>query len=254
MFVISGSMPKSGSGWYFNMTNDLLVATGHFNAKLLPEHDEVGHLFINPNAGVRRLTSSVLQPLDKFCQRGQSFVISTHGLARRPARQLLKSGRAKGTYIYRDPRDVLVSAMEHGKRIRDSDELKRLFIIGPYQNFAKLHTIRGTILYLKFKVFPIWRSWHRAENVHFTRYEDCLSDTAGELKRLCDYLGLVVPATTIDQIVERYQPANLDAIKANRLHMHKGGSGRFREVLSTAEQQLCNRKLGKMLRAMNYEI
>ena len=42
MIVLSGGMPKAGTGYYFNLTNDLLIVSGGQDIRRLREKYDLG--------------------------------------------------------------------------------------------------------------------------------------------------------------------------------------------------------------------
>jgi len=95
------------------------------------------------------------------------------------------------------------------------------------------------------------RSWWRVRqkpNVLLVHYNDLKVDTAREMRRVADFLGISVPANLWPQLVEA---ASFEAMRANgdRLmgrvagmfrggaghFFHKGTNGRWREVLTEAD-------------------
>ena len=96
--------------------------------------------------------------------------------------------------------------------------------------------------------------WAQCDGVLLTRYEDLHADTQGQLRRLAEYLDLDVSEKQIETIAAAYDRSRLkaDTSRAGRLHLNKGVTGRFKEVLSQEQQELCRRRLGRYLQMMGY--
>ena len=255
MIVLSAGMQKSGTGWYWNMTNELLMAAGHPDAREIREKHQLQSVLTKPNCNVPKLRDKAIMALDRVGQNGITFVVKTHRRPSKLVRKLITQGRFKATYIYRDLRDVIVSALDRGRVMRETGQLHgRHFYIGPQKSFAKYHTVRGAILWVRFRLLPVWKAWAHCDGVLLTRYEDLHADTQGQLRRLAEYLDLDVSEKQIEAIAAAYDRSRLkaDISRAGRLHLNKGVTGRFKEVLSQEQQELCRKRLGRYLQMMGY--
>ena len=255
MIILSAGMQKSGTGWYWNMTNELLMAAGHPDAREIREKYQLQSVLTKPNCNVPKLRDEAIMTLDRTGQEGITFVVKTHRRPSKLVRKLIAQGRFKATYIYRDLRDVIVSALERGRVMRETGQLHgRHFYIGPQKSFAKYHTVRGAILWARFRLLPVWKAWANCDGVLMTRYEDLHADTPGQLRRLADYLDLDVSEKQIEVIVAAYDRGRMKAgvPNARNLHFNKGVTGRFKDVFSEEQQELCRRRLGRYLQMMGY--
>ncbi len=255
MIVLSAGMQKAGTGWYWNMTNELLMAAGHPDAREIREKYQLQTVLTTLNCNVRGLDGKAITELNRISQQGHTFVVKTHRRPSKLVRELMAEGRIRATYIYRDLRDVIVSALDRGRVMRETGYLHgRHFHIGPQKSFAKYHTVRGAILWARFRLLPVWKAWANCDGVLMTRYEDLHADAQGELRRLADYLDLDVSQKQIEAIVAAYDRGRLkaDISRAGSLHLNKGVTGRFKEVLSQEQQELCRRRLGRYLELMGY--
>jgi hypothetical protein len=151
-------------------------------------------------------------------------------------------GIVKTTYIYRDPRDVVVSGFEHGQRIRAK---------GENHTFAKWDSIETSILNVK-RLLATWDKWMQCSKALITRYEDLWADPVNELKRLEGFLSLEVSSKELHRIVSNYQTDQLDATATSYLHFNKAAIGRFREVMSQRQIDLCREHFGDYLLKMGY--
>ena len=255
MIVVAAGTPKSGSGWFYNWTNDLLVAAGYDDAREIRDRHGLKNLLRAANCNLRKPDAATLGPLDKLAQENDyTFVVKTH---RGPAPALLRlkdAGRLKAMYIYRDLRDVMVSALERGETMRTNGELKgRHWGIGPQRSFAKYHTVKGAIRWIRWRVMPIWRAYTNTDGVLVTRYEDMKTNPMVEIKRIAAHLEIDVPETTMQEIIDRYDRSKAMGDHISGLHFNKGVTGRFKEKMTEQEQALCARKLSRDLQKMGYD-
>ena len=238
MIVVSAGMPRSGTGWVYNLTNDLFVAAGYMPAGrvrkrfgmqmvLRPHNNSVG------KPGAVKLVALTLPHL-----LGQRFAVKTHANPTGALRAWVKLGAAKVHYSYRDPRDVVVSAWEEGERMR-----KR----GKTTSFAAYTTIEQTIDAVANWLHG-WDTWMAYEPALKLRYEEMKADTLGQVRRLCDHYKLKIGEEQMRGVVEKYAPGN----KQVGAHFVKGVTGRYREALTEDQVKLCEEKFGPWLQKMGY--
>ena len=254
MIVLSAGMQKAGTGWYWSLTNDLLVAAGYQNGREIRDRYGLHPILTTLNCNVPRLDSRHLMRLDELGSQGHTFAVKTHKKPTPLLRKLVAQGGFKATYIYRDLRDVIVAALDRGKVMRTTGELRgrHFYGLGPYRSFAKYHTVAGATWWARFRLMPVWKAYASWDCVLATRYEDLVADTVGQLRRLAEFLDLDLSDDQMRQIVARYQPDRMAKEKPIGMHFNKGVVGRFKEKLSVEEQQLCERRLGGCLRMMGY--
>jgi len=219
--------------------NDKIEVRTHYDLSDILKYD---------NCHISHLTYFKMRRLIAASDDGNTFCVHTHRGATPAVRYYMRRGKVKATYIFRDPRDVVLSAYQHGIRERKSG-LR-------WRNFAKLRTIKLAILWVMFRQIPRYRSWKRQDRelVHFARYEDLVRDTRGEMERLARFLGLEVSDEKIDEIIRRYDREGLKEKKVDSFHFYKGQIGRFREELASEELVLCNRLFRRVLLEMGYEV
>src|SRR5574338_1375010 len=116
MIVLSVGMPRAGSGWHYNLIHDLMQTTGCADARDIRVRYHLQDILteVNCNIGVlspRRLARVLVPAL-----LGRTFVIKAHSGPTPASRLLQRLGLLRITYIYRDPRDAMLSAFEYGQR------------------------------------------------------------------------------------------------------------------------------------------
>jgi hypothetical protein len=244
MIVISVGLPKSGSGLYFNLTNDLLIAAGKQDVRALREEYRLGSLLQHANCNVGEITTGKLLRLLIPHLRGNSFVVKTHDGPTRALSALLAVNIVRATCIYRDPRDVLLSAIDHGKKIREK---------GEHHSFALCTSIETTIPLVKRRLENSILKWRQMRDVMCVKYEDLIANPLAEMKRLTDYLN--IDATRIDlmALYEKYNKDRLDEAQVDYLHFNQGIASRFRSVFTKQEMDLCNRHFGGYLHMLGYK-
>lgn len=242
MIVLSVGMPRAGSGWHYNLIHDLMATTGCAEARDIREQYRLQKILteVNCNIGVlslRRL-AMVLVP----AMAGSTFVIKAHAGPTRWSRLLVNKGMMRTLYIYRDPRDAMLSAYEYGQR-----SIKN----GRPNFFSKLTNFEETLDFMS-EYVRIWEDWITQKNVLHARYEDLLIDYSNETARLAQYLNLDAENESVVAVIEQYRPGKTDAGQQG-LHFFKGKIGRFREAYSQQEQVVMSECFGDALERMGYE-
>jgi hypothetical protein len=195
---------------------------------------------VNCNIGVlsaRRLALVTLPVL-----MGNTFVIKAHSGPTSTSRLLQRLGLLRITFIYRDPRDAMLSAYEYGQRA-----VKK----GHPNAFSHLTDFQKTQDFI-LDYIRIWEKWMREKHVLIARYEDLLSNYDDEVMRLVRFLQLDDSNPELRKVIDQYHPG--DAQGQQGLHFYKGKIGRFREVYSAEEQRMLRENLGLYIRSMGYEV
>lgn len=242
MIILSVGMPRAGSGWHYNLIHALMQATGCAEAADIRNRFGLQHILseVNCNIGVlsaRRLAMVALPALV-----GNTFVIKAHSRPTAAFRGLRSVGLIRATYIYRDPRDAMLSAMDYGKRAMLKGRPNAFSYLGDFEQAVDFMTT-----YVR-----IWQAWVRERGVLVSRYEDLLQDYDVEARRLAAFLGIEVTKPEIGDVLGRFRPEHAEGRQGT--HFFKGRVGRFREAFSTAQQATLAVKFGPYLEKMGYPI
>jgi hypothetical protein len=246
MIVLSAGMQKAGSAWLFNMTNDLVIAAGHEDIRRLRDRFFLAPILTEVNCNMGTLHAFKLLWVSVPHLLGKSYVIKTHEGPTWMADWLMDRGSMRSIYIFRDPRDVAVSAFEHGKRIRDQG-------IRSDTGFDHLMSMEAAIRFAAERI-PVWEAWRSSERVQMVRYEDLRADALKVMCSVVDYLGLDLPDAELESVVARYQvKEDAPKPKVQGLHFDKGVSGRWQEKMTNRQVEMCKRLFGEELQKMGYE-
>jgi hypothetical protein len=169
-------------------------------------------------------------------------VIKAHAGPTSASRLLQRLGLLGITYIYRDPRDAMLSAYDYGQRA-----LKK----GRPNAFSYLTDFQKSVDFI-LEYVRIWEKWMQEKNVLVARYEDLLTDYDKEAAQLVGFLKLNGSSPEVQKVTESYRPGVADGQQG--LHFYKGKIGRFRDSYSPEEQAILREKLGPYLLRMGYEI
>lgn len=242
MIVLSVGMPRAGSGWHYNLIHDLMKTTGCAETHEIREKYGLQGILteVNSNIGVlslRRLARVMVPAL-----AGNTFVIKAHSGPTIWSRLLAKMGLLRITYIYRDPRDAMLSAYEYGQRALTK---------GRPNAFSHLSDFEKSLAFME-EYVQIWEKWQAEKDVLIARYEDLLQGYAAESARLLDFLELDGSRPEVQEVIESYRPGKAEGQQG--LHFHKGKIGRFGGAYSAEEQSVLAARFGPYLKEMGYEV
>lgn len=242
MIILAIGMPRAGSGWHYNLTHDLMRTAGATDAREIRRRYHLGGILSGVNCNIGVLSVRRLLMVMVPSRLGHTFTLKAHSGPTPLALGLIRRGHLRPTYIYRDPRDALLSAYEYGQRALAK---------GRPNAFSHLSTIEAAIPFITPYVRD-WERWMACPELHPVRYEELRADYQPRAEALARFLGLDPQAAPIQGVIDHYAPAQ--ARKGDKgLHFHKGLSGRFRTVFTPAQQALCLEAFGETLVQMGYE-
>lgn len=242
MIVLAVGMPRAGSGWHYNLVHDLMKTTGCADAREIRERYRLQNILTEVNCNIGVLSGRRLALVTLPALMGNTFVIKAHAGPTSASRLLQRLGLLRITYIYRDPRDAMLSAYDYGQRA-----LKK----GRPNAFSHLTDFPKSVAFIMDYV-RIWEKWMDEKDVLIARYEDLLTNYDHEVARLVGFLKLNGSKPEILQVIDSYRPGVAEGQQG--LHFYKGKIGRFRESYTPEEQAILNKKLGPYLERMGYEV
>jgi hypothetical protein len=243
MIILSVGMPRAGSGWYYNLTNDLMLANGAQDARQIRQRYHLQGILTEVNCNIGALTPRRITAVMFPSVFGNTFVIKAHAALTPYARFMIQRGLIRSSYIYRDPRDALLSVMENGQRALQRGQVNAF---SPFAEFeAALHFM---VEYLR-----IWESWMDCREVLLVRYEDMLLNYESEAEHLLHFLALDLAQTQIQAVIEKYRPEKAQPDQKG-IHFSHGKIGRFRQKMSPEQQGKMADQMGFYLTRMGYAV
>ncbi|MBX3036982.1 MAG: sulfotransferase domain-containing protein [Anaerolineales bacterium] len=242
MIVLSVGMPRAGSGWHYNLINDLMMTNGAADARVIREKYKLQNILTEVNCNIGVLSARRLAMVTIPALLGNTFVIKAHSSPTTASRFLTSLGLLLPIYIYRDPRDAMLSAYDYGQRALAK---------GRPNAFSHLLEFDDCVNFMMEYVY-IWEKWMNEKNVLISRYEDLLTNYDEEFIRLVEFLKLDRNNPQVKERGEQYRPGANDGKQG--LHFFKGKIGRFRESYTTEQKQILAEKLGKYLTQMGYQV
>jgi len=242
MIVLSVGMPRAGSGWHYNVIHDLMATTGCADARDIRERYRLHDILTEVNCNIGVLSMRRLARVTVPALTGNTFVIKAHAGPSAGSRFLEAIGLLRVSYIYRDPRDAMLSAFDFGQRALEK---------GRPNAFSHLTDFQKTLDFMA-EYVRIWERWMSEKSALIARYEDLLTDYDNEANRLAKFLKLNGDRPEVREVIERYRPGQAEGQQG--LHFYKGKIGRFRESYSVEEQKTMAARFGPALEKMGYGI
>jgi len=241
MIVLSVGMPRAGSGWHYNLIHDLMKAAGATDAREIRTQFGLEHILTEVNCNIGILSARRLAMVSLPALLGKTFVIKAHSGPTLGSRLLSALGLLRTTYIYRDPRDAMLSASDYGQRALAK---------GRPNAFSHLVDFQKSLDFMMQYVY-IWEKWMKERGVLIARYEDLLTNYDMEAGRLVEFLRVEGGRLEVRAVIEQYRPGVGAAQQG--LHFYKGRIGRFRETYSAVQRELLEQRLAAYLPRMGYE-
>ena len=228
-------MPRSGSTLQFQLTAHLVERAG------LGERVE----WVPPEEFPRLRT--------EHAGRAGWKVFKTHACTPEIGAEL-DAGQARGVYVYRDVRDVVVSRMR--KRNQTADRLWKDGVVD--------------------QLLSSFDRWTRSRGMLVSRYEEMVADPAAEVERIAAHLGIRIrPEDCADLAAQYTVAAQRERIRqaeaTGRLeqrdgfrydptsnlhvdHIRSGKSGEWQDVLTRAQLALIEQRARRWLLANGYAL
>lgn len=243
MIILSVGMPRAGSGWYYNLTHDLVTASGGQDARQIRQRYHLESILTEVNCNIGALTPRRLAAVSIPSFTGNTFAIKAHSGPTPSALKLIQWGLIRLTYIYRDPRDAMLSAMDSGQRAREK---------GRSNAFSQLVDFERAVEFM-LDYLRIWEAWMEYELALHVRYENLLRDYEVEAERLMEFLNIDKGVPAVQEAIDRYRPRQAQT-RQKGLHFRKGKIGRFRQRMTSEQLDYLAEKFGSYLDRMGYSI
>jgi hypothetical protein len=243
MIILSVGMPRAGSGWYYNLTHDLVTVSGGQDARQIRGRYHLESVLTEVNCNIGALTTRRLVAVSIPALTGNTFTIKAHSSPTPTALQLIQRGLIRPTYIYRDPRDAMLSAMDNGQRAREK---------GRQNAFSELVDFDTAVAFM-LDYLRIWEAWMECDLALHARYENLLTDYELEVARLTGFLDIERDIPEVGEVIEKYRPRGAQPNQKG-LHFSQGKIGRFRQRMTVEQQDILAGKFGPYLERMGYPI
>jgi hypothetical protein len=232
MIILSNALPKTGSTILASYQEDMLAASIRRNGQAALRR-KFGGRFIHEPSSRNLITITSLNSIYG------SLVIKCHWNFTLHLHLFCMLVGAKMTFAYRDPRDMILSMIDHGKRTRKG--------LDPSGAFADCRDVIELIPYTS-KLLESLKEWQNKKYVHFIKYEDFMKNTLEILESISDFLRFRLPAKLITQIVNQRE-----STKKQFPNFNKGTTGRWRQEMSEEQKEACLSAFAPFLDEFSYE-
>ena len=243
MLILSNSLCKSASTitWWYK--TELINRTTPTNGNRgLIDFVDSGAV---PGRGIfieDPLTDQSLDRLMDYARQNGPTVVKTHCHMTPYLDQIIREGKILATYAHRDPRDVILSAIDH--RDRDIKSGGHVWFSQFSSVEASIPSIRGWCL----KAEP----WITHPQVHNILYRDTVGDPRQQIQRLAEKLKVEISNKQVDAILS--VEANRKSDKANWMQFNQAKLTRYQTEMTPAQIELCNREIGLWIEKFGYPI
>lgn len=166
---------------------------------------------------LENITDEIIQLIVEWLPENCVTVIKTHGAPSPLALELISEGKAFASATYRDPRDIAVSLLDHGKKSREKG----------IQDFASFYHPLDTIDMITNQLEKRFSLWAANNN--------CLLLNFDSIKNS--------PNVVVENIIKQMGVSNVDAKKVcdkfdnkkNVIHYNVGKNKRFLDLMTEDE-------------------
>ncbi|MEG3990191.1 sulfotransferase domain-containing protein [Microcoleus sp. S28C3] len=227
-------MPKSGTTFIMRYQLDLINHAMPQNGVEEVQKQFPGGKFF-PSIDCEKV-----EMLRRISAENGDCLIKTHSAPSFSIKELVDKGEVKAAFCFRDPRDTMLSAIDHGERTR-----KGLDSTGA---FADIYTLKDAIPLAEYsiKVYYKWREYGQAI---FIQYEELMSNKLGYLRDIAAYFGYKCEEDVLLAIFQKHEK-----IKEQARNFNKGVINRWKSEMSQEDLMFCNEIFKADLLAMGYKL
>ncbi len=234
MIIINTGIPKSGTTLLFDYQKDLISETQ--GSKALDELKRIN----NNSRYIQTINDDIYQMLVDIHSNFGSITVKSHEAVNDYFRKLIELHGAKVTCCYRDPRDVILSAMDHSVRSRKGMDKSGAF--------ANIQSVQDGAREMK-KWAEIFFTWRDYANVMMIRYEDFIQNKLETLLEMVRFIGLTVDKVAVNRIFTKHE--DLMNTKPN---FNKATCYRWKSEMTDDDLKFCNDYLSEEILEMGYSI
>jgi hypothetical protein len=248
-------MPKSGSTLAYIYTSSLLSYFFPSNAQQVFEQSVSEGKFKGGSAFLNWIDPSEFNLINSIrTEHPGPIHIKTHlsadqimqslqysiggGIATQEIKKHLDSLDIYIISTFRDPRDIILSAMDHRKRT----------ILNSVPELAECDDIHSSIEFVKWAC-KIAISWKESDLALIVSYSDLVCKPEKVVQQISKHLKLEVNNEQISEVIER----ELTTRKKNSNQFNSGKNSRYKELMTDEQLQFCNRELSDYLQVLGYK-
>jgi len=149
----------------------------------------------------------------------------------------LQTGDAVATFCYRDPRDMILSAMDHRERAARNGRTV-------FEQFTSVaDSLEQATYWCRMSC-----TWVESQLAELFQYVDTVSNPGRQIQRLADFLNIEVSNEEIEHIMAREDRQK----SVGWCEFNKGDLSRYKQEMQPEEIALCNERLGPYIRQLGF--
>ena len=181
-----------------------------------------------------------LETLVQLSEKIGPFVVKSHLKLNDVLAGFLCKKQIIATYIHRDPRDVILSAMDHGKRPPDHPTMNDFFL--------KFDTVENSIPLVR-EFCKTGIEWVQSGLCEVFRYYDLVIDPSRELVRFGKFIHACPEDAYIGELINNFsQPPR----KIWGRQFNTGKLVRYLDEMRPRDIEICNREMSDYLLSLGY--
>ena len=231
MIILSNSIPKSGSTLLANYQQDMLSRSKVRSGQATLKSDYKVRFIKTP-------TKSILLNLFRINLLNGSIVVKCHWAFSKILNFYCRFLDVRMTMTYRDPRDMILSMIDHGNRTRNGKD--------PSGAFADCNNIIDLIP-LTVKLMEQLQTWQSKEYIHCIKYEDLMTDQFNVLKEMNTLFRWNLGDDSLREIIELREKS-----KNTSHNFNKGTTERWKKEMNEVEKSACLEAFKPYLNRLNY--
>ena len=243
MLILSNSMCKSASTiiwWYKVQLIDRTVPANGYKglAEFIASGAVPGHAIFVADP----LTDQTVDRLIEYADQHGPTVVKTHCHMTTYLDQLIREGKVLATYAHRDPRDVILSAIDH--RARDIESGGTVW----FDEFSSVEESIKPMLGLCVQAMP----WIEHPNVPKFLYRDTVAHPDQQIRALAKHLKAEITEWDVEEILRIEAGGKTNSANWNQFNQAK--ATRYRREMTQNQIELCNRELGPWIEKLGYQV
>lgn len=233
MILLSNSIPKTGSTLIANYQEDILSKLDLKSGQKKLKSKYKGRYIESPKG-------TILIDLLGIDLSAGSVLVKCHWNQNKFLNAFCFMPNVKMTLSYRDPRDIILSLIDHGNRTRAKNDISGAFA----DCFNILQLIPRVLDYMERLKY-----WETKNYVHLIKYENLMSDPLNVLKEMIAFLNWNLKDEVLTGLID-----NRENNKQKSHNFNKGITERWRNEMSQIEKEECLKVFRPFLERFKYDL
>ncbi|XP_062980817.1 amine sulfotransferase-like isoform X2 [Elgaria multicarinata webbii] len=158
----------------------------------------------------------------------------------------LRDRKGKVIYVYRNPKDAMVSLFHYNKMLKRFEDSFKL------ECFMQRYLVGNVICNSIFDHVKGWYTHKNEFNILFLSYEEMIKDLRGVVLKICSFVGKPLSSQEVDKVVEQATfknmkadpranfevPIHRNAFKTEKInHLRKGTIGDWKNIMTVSQSE-----------------